>query len=399
MAPSTDNTGCVLRPATSGCPDTAEVKSLLIQGAGFDPNRGVCADLKTKCDVGTNCNDGGPCHERPPYLTPTTADDLFNCIGVVGAEQHNNANLEQGLNAAIYALDKEGINAMQAKQFLRDDAYLVIVFVSDEDDCSVDDNMELKKEQYGTCTCQPDSTQGGKLRPVNEAVNRIKALKNDPGRVLVAAIVGDSTATEEGAITEDRTAYFESKCSQCQNPSDQHPLLFNTYVCESGAGKADYGKRYVEFVQRFGKNGILTNICDDAGIAPALDTIADRIIRVFTKICLPRPIESNQSLVVNKLGPQGRCGSGAACCVKKSGQCTESETCDDGTVCDPVKSDPIEVGAEADTFTYNIQASSDCTETPDKKAIFFNFLLEPGSGVEIDYQATPSGLAPSATVE
>ncbi|MFT7625628.1 MAG: hypothetical protein ACI9WU_004819, partial [Myxococcota bacterium] len=47
LAPSTDNTGCVLRPATSGCPDTAEVKSLLIQGAGFDPNRGVCSDLKT----------------------------------------------------------------------------------------------------------------------------------------------------------------------------------------------------------------------------------------------------------------------------------------------------------------------------------------------------------------
>ncbi len=389
LIPSGDpnNSGCVLRPQTTVCPGTEDMYSLLVQGAGKDPNQGICESNGVPCYVSDGCPDGSKCARPAAYLTPSTADELFKCVGVVGAEQHNNANLEQGLNAAIFALDKNGPNALQAREFLRDDAYLVIVFVSDEDDCSVDDNRELKKEQYGTCTCLPDTNNGGKMRPVNEAVNRIKALKQDPGFVLVAAIVGDSQLEEEGAITENREDYFASKCSKCEEPGAQHPLLFNTYICESAAGKADFGSRYVKFVNKFGKNGILTNICSDAGVAPALDTIADRIIRVFTKICLPRAVDEDQDLVIHKLGPQGNCASGAACCIKTSQQCPDPEECEDGTLCEPVRSEQLTESDEPDTFTYKVQASSDCTETPDKRAVFFNFLLEPGSGVEIDYQA------------
>ena len=395
LIPSGDpsNSGCVLRPQTDNCPSKEDLYNILIKKSGRDPNKGLCPTNNEDvipCIVGEQCPDGSQCPRPAAFLTPATAELYFKCVGVVGAEQHNNANLEQGLNAAIFALDRQGMNSAQAKEFLRKEAYLVLVFVSDEDDCSVADGLTLKKEQYGTCTCLSDTNGGGKLRPVSEAANRIKALKEDPGRVLVAAIVGDSTSDDPTTIEQDRVSYFESKCSDCADKTQQHPLLFNTYICESTAGKADYGSRYVEFVQRFGKNGILTNICSDAGVAPALDKIADRIIRVFTKICLPRPIQEQESLEIRKLGPAGTCGDGTPCCGKGAKDCPDPEECADGTECVANAGEPLLQSEEQDTQTYRIAVSSDCPEAAGKKAVFFNFLLEPGSGVSIDYLGVPN---------
>jgi hypothetical protein len=392
------NTGCVLKPDTQDCPTSDELRQLLIDGAGK-----VCENGDS-CEFDNDCSDNSRCLQPAyPFLTRSTASTYFKCIGVVGAEQRSEANLEQGLNAALYALDptEERANADQAKSFLRDDAYLVIVFVSDEDDCSTarcDDQdpddpffrcgWDLPKEQFGRCTCLSDTTKGGPLRPVTEAVNRIKSIKSDPGRVLVAAIIGDSLETEETAITEDRDLYLASKCSQCPNPQDQHPQLFNTYICNSFAGKADLGKRYIDFVQGFGQNGILTNICSDSGVGPALQTIADRIVRVFTRVCLPKPILDESTLVVQLLGPEGKCSNGSDCCVPAAGvACQYSKTCEDQSVCVPNVSDPLLPGTEQDTNTYKLEVSSDCEETAGRKAIFFNSLLPPGTDLRIDYEA------------
>lgn len=169
-------------------------------------------------------------------------------------------------------------------------------------------------------------------------------------------------------------------------------------MCTSKAGKADYGSRYVEFVQGFGKNGILTNICSDEGVGPALDTIADRIIRVLTRICLPKPLVATASelplsqqaaesgLVVKKVGPEGTCTDGAACCVKNSTACNDPIECADGAACVPTEK-ILEYGEVQGEETYQIQVASDCELTPQRHAVFFNFLLAPGSGVIIDYQA------------
>lgn len=418
LTPSKDpkNSGCVLRPGTNACPDEAAMRETMLLGSGLESGQGRCATGEG-CWYDQGCADGSACLEPAVWLTRETAGDLFKCVGVVGAEQHSNANLEQGLNAAITALDKGGIRGDQAKQFLRDDAYLVIIFVSDEEDCSTVDGESLKKEQYGTCTCRPDATEGGMMRPVPDAINRIKALKGDPGRVLVAAIVGDSTAEikiegtddidpveTEVIKNEDRLAYFQSKCTMCEDPSDHHPHLFNTYICQSARGKADFGSRYVRFVKGFGANGILTNICDDSGIGPALEKIADRIIRVFTKVCLPRPVLGIEActdnddtttcdLVVEKIGPAGMCADGTTpCCVENSTECSDTTECGDGGACIPNK-ERVPFGDTEGTFS--VVTSSDCEETEDKKAILFNFLFAPGTSVLVDYEAVPK---PSAAV-
>ena len=393
LVPSGDpsNSGCVLRPETGGCPNDQELYDILVAGSGQDSQTGRC-DNGALCVINqVGCQDGSPCKPSAiPYLTPKTADDYFKCVGVVGAEQHNNANLEQGLNAAIFALAKDGPNAEQAKAFLRDDAYLVLVFVSDEDDCSVDDYRTLKKEQYGTCTCQADSSNGGALRPVGDAVNRIKSLKKDPGSVLVAAIVGDSQASALDGVLTERDDYFKSKCTSCDNPQDEHPLLFNTYICQSKDGKADYGRRYVEFVDRFGKNGIVENICAPEGLGPALDTIADRIIRVFAKVCLPRDLLDEETMVVEKFGPGGTCEDGSPCCTVASQSCSDSTTCPNQGICNPT-AEIVLPGTEEGSTTYHLASAADCEDTADNTAVFFNFLLKPGTSVRIDYQAVPPG--------
>ena len=298
------NTGCVLRPPTATCPDTESLQAKIAKDTG-----GLL------------------------YLTRNTAPDLLKCVAVVGAQQHNNANLESGLAASLLALERSGPNGEQAKGFLRDDAALVILYLSDEEDCSTAQYSgpacdstafscgrtlaglnRLKKEQYGTCACLTDTddpTTPGPMLPVSEAANRVKSLKSDPGRVLVAAIVGDSLATDPTEKLADQDGYHKSKCSQCDDPAMAHPLLYNTYICDSAAGKADYGGRYLRFVEQFGKNGIAANICSPDGVGQAFTTIADRVntlVRIGPRVCLPRPPTASESLVVRLIpGCPGAC--------------------------------------------------------------------------------------------
>lgn len=350
--------------------------------------------------------------EMPAYLDSTNLD-LFPCAATVGVNQLKCYAYEQGLASAYGALNPTGPNKEQSKDFLRDDAYLVIVFVSDEDDCSADN--EIGEDYHDQCALLDivdkgaGSPKGGPLVDVSTFVNRFKSLKADPSRVIVAAIAGDAVppSPEEyeseiapkcftcsrtqsgcdvywdtgskdfrhacealtceggfcggdealGSCTSDancanecqtptgevvshadfngqdprctcvdnprdfdasdyteasgtdeigtralfaqqlqlcqRTQYIDSKA----NPFDCHNT---TYVCEAKAGIADYGTRYWELTERFGSNGIFTNICDDEGFQPALDAIGGIIIRIVNKVCLPKPVSDTDTLVITK---------------------------------------------------------------------------------------------------
>ena len=77
--------------------------------------------------------------ELPVWLTEESIEH-FKCLALVSNEPYS-ANLEQGMRAAWLALDPEGPNSEQSAAFLRDDAYLLYVFVSDEEDCSIDEDF------------------------------------------------------------------------------------------------------------------------------------------------------------------------------------------------------------------------------------------------------------------
>ena len=83
----------------------------------------------------------GDCPPSVPSVLGMNTLDLFKCIATIGSQQAYTANIEQGLKAAWLALDPEGKNAAQAAGFLRPDAHLLIVFITNNDDCSVHENF------------------------------------------------------------------------------------------------------------------------------------------------------------------------------------------------------------------------------------------------------------------
>lgn len=224
-------------------------------------------------------------------------EQLFICQASVGAIQTLCGSQEQGLLAAWMALNAQGENAEQARTFLRDDAYLLIVIISDEDDCSSVDKVSLTDVSRCSCfadkrgckpdgTCDPNAT--GPLYPAEWFVNYFKSLKADPAQVFFASIVGDVIPGSPTSPISDaeaiRTRFFECKC-------DKGVKAVNTYACLSAQGKADLGSRYIQVAKGFGsKYGQVSNICDDRGLRPALDAIARKVIPALQAICLPRPV-------------------------------------------------------------------------------------------------------------
>jgi hypothetical protein len=232
----------------------------------------------------------------PPILTKDNLD-LFRCNASVGVTQSNCLKYEQQLRSGLLAVDPSGPNREQAKAFLREDAYLVIIFVTDEEDCSVADGRYIAEDgDYSRCGLLKTTDDNGPLTPVAHFVNRFKSLKSDPGRVIVAAIAGDSTRGTPEERQLDREAYIASK-------SHPRTCYNSTSICSSVNGVADYAPRMIELVTSFGPNGVFSNICSDEGIGPALTEIAATIIKVINKVCLPRPILGG--LVVQRTSGDG----------------------------------------------------------------------------------------------
>lgn len=112
----------------------------------------------------------------------TNEDDYINLfqerviVGVDGADK------EKGLEVASYALSPEMTTGPNSG-FLRRDANLLIVVVSDENDCS--DNGVFEGESSTLCYTEQD-----RLVPVTDYVVQFRDLKDDPNKVRFAGIVG-----------------------------------------------------------------------------------------------------------------------------------------------------------------------------------------------------------------
>lgn len=178
-----------------------------IEGANSDFHLGVISTSQDSTDP-----NRGHLLGDPTYLTPETPGYVAEfqsrvLIGVGGSDK------EKGLDAAAMAVSPELLIGHN-QGFLRADANLLVVVVSDEEDCS--DDGHLDGQEATACYEQPKL-----LVPVEFMVSRIADAKANGEFVQIAGIVGP----------------FDGSCA------DAYP-----------------GRRYVEAARQTG--GLVSRICD-----------------------------------------------------------------------------------------------------------------------------------------
>ena len=146
-----------------------------MESTGTDFHLGV---ITTSFDTG-DLNRGKLLGD-PPVITQD--DDYVAAFQTRVKVGGGGSQKEKGLEAATFALSPVMTTGPNTG-FLRPDAQLLVMVVSDEDDCS--DNGVLDNEPPEACYTQQD-----KLIPVTEFVVELRELKDSPDLAMLSAIVG-----------------------------------------------------------------------------------------------------------------------------------------------------------------------------------------------------------------
>jgi hypothetical protein len=221
--------------------------------------------------------------------------ETFSCIAALGV---NGCGFEMPLESMMRALDNNPANA----GFLRENAFLAIIFLGDEDDCSASnydlfDRSASSVPTLGPLTsyrcfefgvqCNPDDRFLEGLRAdcvprenspyiynVQRYVDFIKSLKDDDGKIIVAAIQGVSAGT----------GLPEPVNVGPSNDEAMNPTLLP--VCQSaGLGEAVPAIRLKAFLDAFPNRNTMTTICQD-DLSGALQQIAELVREVIGNPCL-----------------------------------------------------------------------------------------------------------------
>jgi cysteine-rich repeat protein len=222
-----------------------------------------------------DCTTGLP-NPLPKILTPATIDiaRTFRCIAQVGI---GGWGIEAALGAVELALSPPLLADPTANAgFLRDDALLAIVFVGDEDDCSVcnDPRWPGQCGWLQTVSSNLDCSIGmvDDLTPVDTFVGTMAA-RRPPGRIFAGAIIGlDADGMSQGPVIPD------------PNVDDQ--LL---PICESPSGRAAPAPRLEDYTRAFMPQARLASICQ-ADFSPSLLDIGMAIgNELLDAVCLSLP--------------------------------------------------------------------------------------------------------------
>jgi hypothetical protein len=223
--------------------------------------------------------------------------DAFSAIASLGA---SGCGFEQHLEAAKRALNNNPANA----GFLRPNAYLALVFIQDEDDCSIahstllgSDTTTLGPLQSFRCNrfghvCQQggqSSDQMNQIGPKGDCssnensayltkvanyVTFFKGLKADPSNVIVAGIAGPTTPYE----VELRTPPGGGSAI----PAIAHSCTYNG---AAGPEVADPSVRLKDFLDAFPNRSTFSTICQQ-DLSGALIQIAQLLKLVIGSPCI-----------------------------------------------------------------------------------------------------------------
>ena len=233
--------------------------------------------------------------------------DALSCVADLGIR---GCGFEHQLGSIWRALggDVGGVPPANAG-FLRDDALLAIVIITDEDDCSAPSDTDLfdpdqmlvtdplgpidsyRCNEFGhLCDGVPPprtsaaanlmnchSNENGRLMRIGDFVSFFKSLKANPDDVLVAAITGPATPY---------SVDLHSVRYRATGITEDEPRIVPS--CMSINGNASPAVRIKDFIDGFGINGTLESICE-GDFSPAMARIGDKIAGRIRHQCLQSP--------------------------------------------------------------------------------------------------------------
>jgi hypothetical protein len=280
-----------------------------------------------------------------PNYTDANLSTVLQCIGLLG---ENGCGFEHQLASIDRALGADGSEPPSTNAgFLRPEAYLGIVILTNEDDCSAPATTQLfslevggsnqqnianalgpianyRCNQYGhLCNdpsgnqimpplnppngattldltgCISNDTGSGMLTPVSQFVSDIKTLKPDPdNQIVVAAITGPPTPYTVAWVPElggqntqagELWPQVEHSCGAAGGDDVNPEETMNP----TDGSFADPGVRIAQFVGSF-QDSLLASICD-ASYASSMKAIATKLGQLITPPCITQVIQANAS--------------------------------------------------------------------------------------------------------
>ena len=301
-------------------------------------------------DNGELLHDPNPsirgCDEAyPPFLqysaeAPDAAlvDKLsrdFGCIATLGID---GCGFEQQLKAGKRALvdHRDGANA----GFLRPDSLVIVLYLTDEDDCSIIAGGERFFDPLDStmgCFCRRCFHFPEFIEPVETYIEALRSLRADPDRLITAFLVGVPEHDDCLGLGSDIPGCLDNP--DMANTVDPVSMTRLTPSCVTSTGEAYAPRRFVEVAQALGESSIVGSICTD-DFQPFIRDLADLVhdrLRPAAPMP-PLPVEADEedpalcsaSCTLVELLPDIReCPAGRDCVADEQDQCV-IEWGDDG---------------------------------------------------------------------
>jgi hypothetical protein len=212
--------------------------------------------------------------------------ELFLELGADGCgfEQPFEATLAALSGEAPYADLSDAWPAPEATDFLRERSVLAVLLVTDEDDCSalppqalfVPNTHDPRFGDQGlNLRCALNADDSELLRPVDEFVTRLKAMRSDiPSRLIFGAFAGAPVGT-----TKTPEELLSDPALQLRIDGDPaSDISLPAPACQTETTYAMPPRRIVQAAAAFGAQGVVQSICDEDLATPltkAMLTLAE----------------------------------------------------------------------------------------------------------------------------
>ncbi|MDJ0763299.1 MAG: hypothetical protein QNJ97_09950 [Myxococcota bacterium] len=295
----------------------------------------ACADDGDQCPEDFTCANGVCDSPTPGELYPVNCTELNtgNEFAETSAEDPNGdlatevacmsklgkegCGIEQQLQAAVRALSREGQGSGDG-EFLLESHLLAVLIVSDEEDCSIENDGLFSTAEWesGTNPIPGESASGRRnvacnFPEENEEENlfdpsvywdKFVAIKDDkPRAVIFAAIAGVPTGEDagcegRGSALDNCLAHADMQLEVIEYESEGNLVKHFRPACTRSDAEGELltearpGRRYVKVAQDFANNGYVYSICN-ADWSPAMRDIAQVIAENIQPQCYPKRLE------------------------------------------------------------------------------------------------------------